>query len=41
MFLHWGRGGLEEMALSDTDNEKEGGEEGDNELGVGYTAHKE
>ena len=41
MFLHWERGGLEETALSDTDEEEEGEEDGDDEADIGYITHKE
>lgn len=41
MFLRWERGGLEQTGLSDTDDEEEGGDNGDDEPGVGYTTHKE
>lgn len=41
MFLRWERGGLEETALSDTDEEEEGEEDGDDEPDIGYITHKE
>ena len=41
MFLRRERGKLEETALSDTDEEEEGGEDGDDEPDVGYITHKE
>ena len=41
MFLRWERGGLEEIALSDTNEEEEGEEDGDDEPDIGYITHKE
>ena len=41
MFLCWERGRLEETALSDTDEEEEGEEDGDDEADIGYITHKE